>query len=246
MQATHFVPDEIVRQHGLRESAALSSHTNFAHEVVGSQPPLPPFVPELLACADEVRDVLRNVLHATSGRHRRWVLAVWGVEFLWILGLTLAAAFELWHFCPLEEGPLLACQHCFGGALAFWSLAIAATWSWHLQVSVLLASRNFVFLPRRKESVVRGAPLPAIRTFVGLSVALLIGFAIGVVLLFRALTECSGPAPMSSRGGRLAGEAVAAALAAGAPAPRSELMAQASLATVLAMPALIGLGRAGI
>mmetsp|Transcript_19638 Transcript_19638/g.54987 ORF Transcript_19638/g.54987 Transcript_19638/m.54987 type:complete len:190 (-) Transcript_19638:41-610(-) len=142
MQCTHFVPDELERQKGLREPVTLQGHTDFAAEVLGLQ--------ERQRLLHEVEGEAREGLAFWRGLlshlgRKRWVLGVWAAEAVLVVVLISASSNEIWNDCPMEVGPLLACRHCFGGVLAAWELAF------HLQLSVLLVSRGFSCCPHRAE-----------------------------------------------------------------------------------------------
>lgn len=190
MQSTHFVPDELEQRKGLREAVTLPGHFDFGAEVLGLQERQ-----RLLnEVEDEPREGLRTWRHLLGhlGR-RRWVLAVWTAEAVLIVSLIATSGLELWHYCPLEVGPLLACRHCFGGVLAAWELGLAFVWALHLYLSVLLVGAGFTFTPRWPHHFEknRGVPNSAVQLLLFLSALLLVMMITGCALIF-ASRSCLG------------------------------------------------------
>mmetsp|Transcript_105724 Transcript_105724/g.268646 ORF Transcript_105724/g.268646 Transcript_105724/m.268646 type:complete len:232 (+) Transcript_105724:188-883(+) len=228
MQCTHFVPDELERQKGLREPVTLQGHTDFAAEVLGLQ--------ERQRLLHHVEGEAREGLAFWRGLlshlgRRRWVLGVWAAEAVLVVALISASADEIWNDCPMEVGPLLACRHCFGGVLAAWELVLGVLWAFHLQLSVLLVSRGFSFCARRAGQPEKntGVPQAASQLFVGLSGALALTLVTGCVLL-AASRGCLGGHDFEERSPL-------------ARPPRSALMQYTATATVIVGPLLLCAGR---
>mmetsp|Transcript_1439 Transcript_1439/g.3423 ORF Transcript_1439/g.3423 Transcript_1439/m.3423 type:complete len:231 (+) Transcript_1439:158-850(+) len=230
MQQTHFVGDELERERGLREPVTLQHHTDFATQVLG--------LGEREQLVHEVEEEARGGLLLWRGLlhhlgRRRWVLLVWAAEAVWLSGFALACCIELWNFCPFEDGPLLACSHCFGGVLSSWGLALASVWAFHLQLSVLLASRGFSFTVRFGAAANKGVPQAARSLLLVLSAALVCLLVLGCVLL-AASGSCNRRMPWQG-------------FAHVAPArPKAPLVLLLTGATLLAAPALLGLGRGAV
>mmetsp|Transcript_23777 Transcript_23777/g.68493 ORF Transcript_23777/g.68493 Transcript_23777/m.68493 type:complete len:231 (-) Transcript_23777:39-731(-) len=228
MQSTHFVPDEIAEQHGLREPVSLPAHAKFADDVMGYRGRPPMQVRDVVGEARSVVFCWRTVLAQFRGRRKRLGLVLWCIEAAVIVALVVASCVEMWWECPLEADALPTCRHCYGGRLAVWGIAFAALWSLHLQLSVLMASQGFCFCPRRADDVMPGVPAAAIRRFVYLSAFVVFGLALGAALLLGCMGSCR---PALS-GGKIAPFR-----------PRSELMVVATGGAVVGAPLLL-LGRA--
>mmetsp|Transcript_26707 Transcript_26707/g.75780 ORF Transcript_26707/g.75780 Transcript_26707/m.75780 type:complete len:232 (-) Transcript_26707:64-759(-) len=228
MQATHNVPDEVMEQHGLREPATLIAHETFADNVLGyADRPVMSIMPDALGQAREALHWWRALMTQFSGRRSRWTLVGFFLEALSIAGLAAVSCYELFCYCPLEVGPLLSCRHCFGGELAVWGIFVATAWCLHLQLSILMVSRGFCFCPKHTYQIIPGVPAGAVRMFVYLSVALVIGLVAGVLLLLGSISQCRA-APEGLLPGYRA---------------RSEPMTAAAGCTVVVAPLLLFFGR---
>mmetsp|Transcript_11760 Transcript_11760/g.31070 ORF Transcript_11760/g.31070 Transcript_11760/m.31070 type:complete len:228 (-) Transcript_11760:45-728(-) len=224
MQSTHFVPDEVVGQHGLRAPADLSAHSDFAADALGERRRLMEGVGTL--------SVHQALLYQLRGR--QWVACLWSLEAVWLLFVAVASGAELWGDCPLELG-LPRCRYCHSGRLLAWNGGLVFLWTLHLYLSVLLVAQGFKLQPRPvslHDHLSKGISKEALQLFLVLSGLMMVWFAAGAVLL--VLSQQCAAAGRAGGGGSEAYEH---------PYGRSRTLWWATLASVALGPLVQCLGR---
>mmetsp|Transcript_49920 Transcript_49920/g.99069 ORF Transcript_49920/g.99069 Transcript_49920/m.99069 type:complete len:214 (+) Transcript_49920:97-738(+) len=161
---------------GPREAVNLGGHHNFAEDMLEAESS------RLLSEAvDDGRGAIFGLMVHTKGR--RWLLLVWCTEILWLLLVVTAISAEFWGSCPFESGPLPVCRHCMAQSFLLWNLVLVVLWSFHLYLSILLASRGFQFGLELVENEAKGIPRTATQVFIYLFTGMIAWLAMGGILL---------------------------------------------------------------
>lgn len=219
MQSTHFVPDEVVGQHGLRVPADLSEHNKFAAEVLGER--------RRLMDGASALSLPQALTYQLRGRH--WVAGVWSLEAFWLLLLLTVGGAEMWGDCPMEFG-VPNCRYCHSGRLLAWNAGLVVLWMLHLYLSVLLVAQGLKLQPRPAslyDHLSKGIAKEALQLFLVLSGLLLVWFVAGAVMLLMS-EQCA-----ALQGGQALEH----------PYGRSSSLWWASLASVVLGPPVMCLGR---
>lgn len=221
MQASHYVPDEIEGRHGLRASCSLPADHAFAEEVLGEKKKL---VPKAM---EKGQTIWHDINSYT--KDRQWIIAIWGIESLWLIFVTLMIAMEMWGSCPFEMGFTPVCKYCYSTTFLVWNGGLLALWFMNLYLYVLLISRGFSFKLRSLGHTVgvnkaKGIPVNAIYMFIYLTIALFAWLAVGIVVIVMS-NQCL-------RDGRIFGHS-----------GRSILMFTTTFIGLVACPVLMFLGR---
>mmetsp|Transcript_21906 Transcript_21906/g.62182 ORF Transcript_21906/g.62182 Transcript_21906/m.62182 type:complete len:224 (-) Transcript_21906:72-743(-) len=186
MQATHYVPDHIEKAAGKREPTSLQWHHDFAEDALMDEHSA------LLAdAAEESKSIWNGLLAHTKGR--RWMLGVWALEVLWILFVIMANSMEMWGSCPFEMGLAPVCRYCYSQPFLIWGSVLVILWSFHLYMTVLMASRGFCFRPRASgflDNEIRGIPRMATTVFLYLFGLILVWVIVGIVIAVMS-NSCS-------------------------------------------------------
>lgn len=178
MQATQYIPDHTQKAAGQREPTSLQWHSDFAEEILMDERS------KLIAEAVEEGKSMWNGLLAHT-RNRRWILAVWAVEVLWILFVVMANSMEMWGACPFEMGLAPVCQYCYSRPFLIWNSILVVLWGFHLYMCVLMASRGFCFRPKSSgyvDNEIRGIPRLAMSVFLYLFGLLIVWVIVGIVI----------------------------------------------------------------
>jgi len=181
MQATHYIPDEIERKHGLREASTLKGDQDFAAEVLGEKSYLSQ--PQAM---QQGHTIFHDLLVFTSDR--QWIFLVWALEIFWLLFVITACTMEMWGACAFELGASSYCTYCYSSQFLTFLGVLAALWMFNLYSYVLLLSRGFQLKLRFLGLTVqnnknKGIPGNACYLFMYLSTAMLVWLLYGIVMM---------------------------------------------------------------
>jgi len=224
MQATHYVPDEIERRHGIRDTCTLKSHHDFAAEVLGEKQTL-----SQTQMVQQGANMFHDLLVFTSDRP--WIFFVWSIEIFWMIFIATACTMEMWGACSFELGATSYCTYCYSGQLLTFLGVLAVLWIFNLYTYVLLLSRGFQMQLRFlgltvQKNAEKGIPRMACYLFMFLSTLMFVWLIGGVITLIMS-NSClrSGLGPERAQPGR------------------SQLMFWTCVATLVLTPLLCFMGR---
>jgi len=187
MQATHYIPDEIMGGHGQREPSSLKADMDFAAEVIGEKRQLSQ--PQAM---QQGHTIFHDLLVFTSDR--QWIFLVWGLEVFWLLFVVTACTMEMWGACAFELGASTYCTYCYSTQFLTFLWVLVGLWTFNLYTYILLLSRGFqlklrflgLTVQRNKD---KGIPANACYLFMCLSTAMFVWLLYGVVQMILS-TSC--------------------------------------------------------
>lgn len=181
MQATHYVPDEIRKEHGFYEASTLRGDYDFAAEVLGEKQQLSQ--PQAI---QQGHTIFHDLLVFTSDR--QWIFLVWALEIFWLLFVVTACTMEMWGACAFELGASSYCTYCYSSQFLTFLGVLVGLWVFNLYSYVLLLSRGFQLRLRFLGLTVqnnknKGIPANACYLFTFLSSAMFLWLIYGITSL---------------------------------------------------------------